>query len=90
MVSATFPSQARIVYAVERDSDPQPTAARVALAGDRSPTCLLGSRPHGQFDGLHLTGALVSLGEPPDEDVVFVHGGGVTHNEGGFFTWLAS
>lgn len=42
------------------------------------------------FDGLHLAGTLASPDEPTDKAVVFVHGGGVTRDEGGFFTRLAA
>lgn len=40
-------------------------------------------------DGLHLAGTLVVPTEPPVRGVVLVHGGGVTREEGGFFTRLA-
>lgn len=42
------------------------------------------------LDGLHLAGTLVSPGTPPSRAVVLVHGGGVTREEGGFFTRLAA
>ncbi|RSM82571.1 alpha/beta hydrolase [Kibdelosporangium aridum] len=41
------------------------------------------------FDGLQLVGTLVTPDSPTDRAVVFVHGGGVTREEGGFFTRLA-
>lgn len=41
------------------------------------------------LDGLHLAGTLVTPADPPDHAVVLVHGGGVTREEGGFFTRLA-
>ncbi|UBU16450.1 alpha/beta hydrolase [Nonomuraea gerenzanensis] len=41
------------------------------------------------IDGLHLAGTLVTPAEPPSHAVVLVHGGGVTREEGGFFTRLA-
>lgn len=41
------------------------------------------------LDGLHLTGTLTSPETAPDQAVVLVHGGGVTREEGGFFTRLA-
>src|SRR5438874_2627382 len=41
------------------------------------------------LDGLHLAGTLVTPEDPPDRVVVLVHGGGVTREEGGFFTRLA-
>ncbi|GGO82505.1 alpha/beta hydrolase [Wenjunlia tyrosinilytica] len=41
------------------------------------------------LDGLHLAGTLVEPGQPTSRAVVFVHGGGVTREEGGFFTRLA-
>jgi alpha-beta hydrolase superfamily lysophospholipase len=41
------------------------------------------------LDGLHLAGTLVTPDDPPDLVVVLVHGGGVTREEGGFFTRLA-
>lgn len=40
------------------------------------------------LDGLHLSGTLVTPETPPRHAVVLVHGGGVTRNEGGFFTRL--
>jgi alpha-beta hydrolase superfamily lysophospholipase len=42
------------------------------------------------LDGLHLAGALVEPEEPTSRAVVLVHGGGVTREEGGFFTRLAT
>jgi uncharacterized protein len=41
------------------------------------------------LDGLHLVGTLVTPAAPTDKGVVFVHGSGVTRDEGGFFTRLA-
>jgi alpha-beta hydrolase superfamily lysophospholipase len=41
------------------------------------------------LDGLHLAGTLVEPGQPTTRAVVLVHGGGVTREEGGFFTRLA-
>jgi pimeloyl-ACP methyl ester carboxylesterase len=41
------------------------------------------------LDGLHLAGTFVSPDAAPDQAVVLVHGGGVTREEGGFFTRLA-
>jgi alpha-beta hydrolase superfamily lysophospholipase len=41
------------------------------------------------LDGLHLAGTLVTPDEPASHAVVLVHGGGVTREEGGFFTRLA-
>lgn len=41
------------------------------------------------LDGLNLIGTLVVPGTPVSEAVVLVHGGGVTRDEGGFFTRLA-
>ena len=41
------------------------------------------------LDGLHLTGTFVTPERAPDHAVVFIHGGGVTRDEGGFFTRLA-
>ena len=41
------------------------------------------------LDGLRLAGTLVSPGTPASRAVVLVHGGGVTREEGGFFTRLA-
>jgi dipeptidyl aminopeptidase/acylaminoacyl peptidase len=40
-------------------------------------------------DSLHLAGTLVLPDGPPRQAVVFVHGGGVTREEGGFFDRLA-
>jgi hypothetical protein len=42
------------------------------------------------LDGLNLTGTLVRPDQPGDPAVVLVHGGGVTREEGGFFTRLAA
>ncbi|QKV91641.1 alpha/beta fold hydrolase [Streptomyces sp. NA02950] len=42
------------------------------------------------LDGLHLAGTLVRPQEPTTRAVVLVHGGGVTREEGGFFTRLAT
>ncbi|MFD9486562.1 alpha/beta hydrolase [Streptomyces sp. NPDC059991] len=42
------------------------------------------------LDGLHLAGTLVSPDTPASRGVVLVHGGGVTREEGGFFTRLAA
>jgi pimeloyl-ACP methyl ester carboxylesterase len=42
------------------------------------------------LDGLHLAGTLVTPGGSPGRAVVLVHGGGVTRDEGGFFTRLAA
>lgn len=42
------------------------------------------------LDGLRLAGSLVQPGQPADCAVVLVHGGGVTREEGGFFTRLAA
>lgn len=41
------------------------------------------------LDGLHLAGTLLMPGPTPERAVVFVHGGGVTREEGGFFRRLA-
>ncbi|MFD4439928.1 alpha/beta hydrolase [Nocardia sp. NPDC058519] len=41
------------------------------------------------FDGLHLAATLVTADRPTGKAVVMVHGGGVTREEGGFFTRLA-
>jgi alpha-beta hydrolase superfamily lysophospholipase len=41
-------------------------------------------------DGLRLRGTLVRPAGPADSAVVLVHGGGVTRDEGGFFTRLAN
>jgi alpha-beta hydrolase superfamily lysophospholipase len=41
------------------------------------------------LDGLQLAGTLVSPSSPAEHAVVLVHGGGVTRDEGGFFTRLA-
>ncbi|MCC9710206.1 alpha/beta hydrolase [Streptomyces sp. MNU76] len=42
------------------------------------------------LDGLHLAGTLVTPEQPTSRAVVLVHGGGVTREEGGFFTRLAT
>jgi alpha-beta hydrolase superfamily lysophospholipase len=42
------------------------------------------------LDGLHLAGTLVEPDNRPAGAVVLVHGGGVTREEGGFFTRLAT
>ncbi|MHC5902333.1 alpha/beta hydrolase [Streptomyces sp. S6] len=42
------------------------------------------------LDGLQLAGTLVSPDTPASRAVVLVHGGGVTREEGGFFTRLAA
>jgi uncharacterized protein len=42
------------------------------------------------LDGLHLAGTLVSPDTPASRGVVLVHGGGVTREEGGFFTRLTA
>ncbi|MEU5436608.1 alpha/beta fold hydrolase [Streptomyces sp. NPDC020719] len=42
------------------------------------------------LDGLHLAGTLVSPDTRTSRGVVLVHGGGVTREEGGFFTRLAA
>jgi pimeloyl-ACP methyl ester carboxylesterase len=42
------------------------------------------------LDGLHLAGTLVIPEGQADRAVVLVHGGGVTREEGGFFTRLAA
>ncbi|MGH3795321.1 MAG: alpha/beta hydrolase [Pseudonocardiaceae bacterium] len=41
------------------------------------------------LDGLHLAGTLVTPEVASDRAIVLVHGGGVTREEGGFFTRLA-
>lgn len=41
------------------------------------------------LDGLQLAGTLATPDEPTGKSVVFVHGGGVTREEGGFFSRLA-
>jgi len=41
------------------------------------------------LEGLHLAGTLVRPDGPTDRAIVLVHGGGVTREEGGFFTRLA-
>jgi pimeloyl-ACP methyl ester carboxylesterase len=41
------------------------------------------------LDGLNLAGTLVTPDRTPERAVVLVHGGGVTREEGGFFTRLA-
>lgn len=42
------------------------------------------------LDGLHLAATLVTPDAPTGRAVVLVHGGGVTREEGGFFTRLAT
>ena len=42
------------------------------------------------LDGLSLSGTLVTPESSPQQAVVLVHGGGVTRDEGGFFTRLAT
>ncbi|UWE12065.1 alpha/beta hydrolase [Actinacidiphila bryophytorum] len=42
------------------------------------------------LDGLHLAATLVTPSEPASRAVVLVHGGGVTREEGGFFSRLAT
>lgn len=42
------------------------------------------------LDGLRLAATLTTSGRPSDRAVVLVHGGGVTREEGGFFTRLAA
>ncbi|SDG18770.1 hypothetical protein SAMN05216553_10683 [Lentzea fradiae] len=42
------------------------------------------------LDGLHLRGTLDTSDTPTDRSIVLVHGGGVTRDEGGFFTRLAT
>lgn len=42
------------------------------------------------LDGLHLAGTLAAPAEPAARAVVLVHGGGVTREEGGFFSRLAT
>ncbi|MEU6563261.1 alpha/beta hydrolase [Nocardia nova] len=42
------------------------------------------------LDGLQLAATLVTPGHPTSRAVVMVHGGGVTREEGGFFTRLAA
>jgi pimeloyl-ACP methyl ester carboxylesterase len=42
------------------------------------------------LDGLNLTGTLARPDQPGDRGIVLVHGGGVTREEGGFFTRLAA
>lgn len=41
------------------------------------------------LDGLHLAGTLTTPETAPEQAIVLVHGGGVTREEGGFFTRLA-
>lgn len=41
------------------------------------------------LDGVRLSGTMVTPDVAPDQAVVLVHGGGVTREEGGFFTRLA-
>jgi alpha-beta hydrolase superfamily lysophospholipase len=42
------------------------------------------------LDGLRLAATLVTPDEPSERAVILVHGGGVTREEGGFFTRLAT
>jgi hypothetical protein len=42
------------------------------------------------LDGFRLAGTLMTPDQPSGRAVVFVHGGGVTREEGGFFTRLAA
>lgn len=42
------------------------------------------------LDGLHLAGTLVTPDGRPEHALVLVHGGGVTREEGGFFTRLGA
>jgi uncharacterized protein len=42
------------------------------------------------LDGLRLAASFVTPDESPERGVVLVHGGGVTRDEGGFFTRLAA
>ncbi|MGH3974354.1 MAG: alpha/beta hydrolase [Pseudonocardiaceae bacterium] len=42
------------------------------------------------LDGLYLAGTVVTPDDTPERAVVLVHGGGVTREEGGFFTRLAT
>lgn len=42
------------------------------------------------LDGLYLSGTIVTSDAFPQQAVVLVHGGGVTREEGGFFTRLAT
>lgn len=42
------------------------------------------------LDGLHLAATLVTPDQPTTHAVVLVHGGGVTREEGGFFTRVAT
>lgn len=42
------------------------------------------------LDGLRLAGTLVTPGSAAERAVILVHGGGVTREEGGFFTRLAA
>jgi uncharacterized protein len=42
------------------------------------------------LDGIHLAGTFVMPDGSPERAVVLVHGGGVTREEGGFFTRLAA
>ncbi|MBP2333866.1 pimeloyl-ACP methyl ester carboxylesterase [Saccharothrix coeruleofusca] len=42
------------------------------------------------LDGLRLRGTLLTANTPAEQAVVMVHGGGVTREEGGFFTRLAA
>lgn len=41
------------------------------------------------LDGLHLAGTVTGPDTTPEQAIVLVHGGGVTREEGGFFTRLA-
>ena len=42
------------------------------------------------LDGLHLAGTLVTPDQPTERAAVLVQGGGVTRDEGGFFTRMAA
>lgn len=42
------------------------------------------------LDGLRLSSTLVTPDRQPERAVVLVHGGGVTREEGGFFTRLSA
>src|SRR5580692_5904930 len=42
------------------------------------------------LDGLNLAGTLVTPAKPASRAIVLVHAGGVTREEGGFFTRLAA
>src|ERR1700680_210662 len=61
---------------------PRMTGARVSVQSTAAPLRTL--------DGLHLAATLVTSGESAERAVVLVHGGGVTREEGGFFTRLAA